>query len=60
MDCVHICNSLFKINTIATFLKRLITCDKKRITYGEKVRKGSCLKIDEAAQVEKALFIVKF
>jgi len=48
MDRISICESLLKRNEIESFLKQLITGDKKWITYNNNVRKRS--KQGEASQ----------
>ncbi|GFW72402.1 histone-lysine N-methyltransferase SETMAR [Trichonephila clavipes] len=50
MDQISICEALTKRNEIETFLKRMVTGDKKWVTYGNIVRKRSWSKRGEAAQ----------
>jgi len=48
MDRISICKSLLKRNKIKSFLKRLITCNEKWITYDNNVQKRSWSKQGKA------------
>jgi len=50
MDRINICDTLLKRNEIEPFLKRMITGDKKWITYDNPTRKKSWIKKEEKAQ----------
>ncbi|GFV15441.1 uncharacterized protein TNCV_4834671 [Trichonephila clavipes] len=50
MDRISICEALAKRNEIDPFLKRMVTGDKKWVTYFNIVRKRSWTKCGEATQ----------
>ncbi|GFU43685.1 mariner transposase [Trichonephila clavipes] len=51
MDRISICDALAKRNEIDPFLKRMVTGDKKWVTYDNIVRKRSWSKYREASQM---------
>ncbi|GFU06253.1 mariner Mos1 transposase [Trichonephila clavipes] len=60
MDRISICEALAKRNGIDPFLKRMVTGDKKGVTYNNIVRKRSWSKRGEAVQtVAKSELVVR-
>ena len=50
MDRINICDALLKLNEIEPLLKRVITANEQRITYGNRKRKRSWLRIGKPSQ----------